>query len=74
MNADSACVIMIENVQENDFKQYMEEVKKAGFTKDVAEHSSTVGFGYLASSDNGRISIAYGPEEKSLSITIEKNE
>jgi predicted small lipoprotein YifL len=74
MNADSACVIMIENVQENDFKQYMEEVKKAGFTKDVAEHSSTVGFGYLASSDNGRISIAYSPEEKSLSITIEKNE
>jgi predicted small lipoprotein YifL len=31
MNADSACVIMIENVQENDFKQYMEEVKKAIF-------------------------------------------
>lgn len=72
LNSDGVCLITIEEVEEEDFKEYVKEVKDAGFTNEVTEYSSELGIGYFASLDEyTKISLMYGPENKTLSISTE---
>lgn len=74
INSDTACLIMIEQVEEKDFKQYVEELKDRGFTNDVVEHMSELGQSYNASLDeNSSVGVLYEPESQGLSISFETN-
>ncbi|WP_090441490.1 DUF6591 domain-containing protein [Natronincola peptidivorans] len=72
INSNASCMIILEEVEEEDYKKYVVELKDAGFTNDVTEFSGDMGLGYFASLDEHTlISTMYAPDNKALSITIE---
>lgn len=75
INSDKACVIAAEQVEDKDFKQYVEELKARGFTIDAAEYTSDLGQGYSANLDEKtRVSVLYDPENKGLTISLETSQ
>lgn len=67
-------MIIVEDVEEEDFKAYVEKLKDEGFINDVTEYLSSVDLIYSASSDDGiTIDLLYSPENKNLSITLKPN-
>jgi len=72
VNTDEGCSIMLEEVEEDDFKDYFEKIKEKGFTKDPYEASNDKVFVYVASSDDKKIiSLRYGFDDKTFSIGLE---
>ena len=75
INSDKACVIMIEQIEAKDFKQYVEQLKARGFTNDVAEYTSDSGQSYNAHlNENTMIVVLYDPENKALTINLETSQ
>lgn len=73
-NSENLCMIIVEDVEEEDFKAYVEKLKDEGFINDVTEYLSSVDLIYSASSDDGiTIDLLYSPENKNLSITLKPN-
>lgn len=74
MNSDETCVIMLEEVEEKDFKQYVEELKDAGFTNDVAEISSGEDMGFYATSnEETAVAVSYTAGDQMLNISVQVN-
>ena len=72
INADAACAIMFEQVEEKAFKQYIEDIKVQGFTNDVAEYTSGSTHGFNAHlDDNTMIFVLYDSEGKTLTVNFE---
>ena len=61
MNSDTACVINLKDVEQEDFESYMEEVKSLGYTKDSVDMDIDMVKSYYALSekDNSQISLTY---------------
>jgi len=76
MNSDQFCMIVLEEVEPQDFNRYLEEIKAQGFTNDSYEYtSSDTGYSYGASKDeNTKISLMYDSEVKSVTINYEISE
>lgn len=75
MNSDNVCVIMLEEVEEKTYKEYIEELKDKGFINDVYECSDELGASYYASlNENTHMQVSYTSGEKILSISIEISE
>lgn len=75
MNSDKFCMIMLEEIEQDDFNQYLEEIKAQGFTNDSFEFNSDTGYSYSASKDeNTMISLMYDSEAKSVTINYEISE
>lgn len=74
VNSETVSLITVEEVEENDFKEYVEELKFKGFINNVTQHSGELGLGYYANSDeNTKASVVYYPEEKIMNISVEIN-
>lgn len=72
VNSETVSVITVEEVEENDFKEYVEELKFKGFFNNVTQHSGQLGLGYYANSDkNTKVSVIYYPEDKIMNISVE---
>lgn len=72
MNSDDACGIMLEEVEEEDFADYLEKIKGKGFTNDTYEASNDTVYNYGASlDDKASVFLHYGFEDKTFSITVE---
>lgn len=72
VNSDKAAVIMMEQVEEKDFKQYVEELKAEGFTHEVQEYTSASSQSYVGQlNENTRIAVAYELQNKALTLTLE---
>jgi hypothetical protein len=75
MNSDKACAIMLEKVEEKDYKQYVQELKTRGFNNDAAELSSSTSQNYKAhSNENTMVFVMYDSEQQVLSISLEISE
>lgn len=71
-HSETVSVITVEEVEENDFKEYVEELKFKGFFNNVTQHSGQLGLGYYANSDkNTKVSVIYYPEDKIMNISVE---
>lgn len=70
--SDTTCLIMLEEVEESEFEDYVEELKAKGFVNNVTEHSGELGLGYHANSDEKtKVSVMYYPDQKSMHIGVE---
>lgn len=72
MNSDTACVINLKDVEQEDFESYMEEVKSLGYTKDSVDMDIDMVKSYYALSekDNSQISLTYSIENKEMMLSI----
>lgn len=71
-NSDKACTIMIEQVEEKDYKQYVEELKERGFTNDAAELSSGSSQSYGAHlNEKTMVFVMYDSGQQALTISLE---
>ena len=71
-STDKACTIMIEQVEEKDYAQYVKKLKDQGFTNDVAEFTSGSSQSYGAHlNENTMAFVMYDSEQKALTISIE---
>ncbi len=69
---DEGCWITIEEVEEDDFKEYVETLKGTGFTEDPQEASAGGQFIYSARAEGkGSVSVIYMPEDKMMQINYE---
>lgn len=57
MNSAKACFISIEEVEEQDYREYIEALKSAGFDQDVVEASDESMITYGASLEDGSASV-----------------
>lgn len=74
-NSDKACTIMIEQVEEKDYKQYVEKLKDQGFTNDVSEFTSETSQNYKAYlNQNTMVFVLYDTEQQALTISLEISE
>jgi hypothetical protein len=74
-NSDKACTILIEQVEEKDYKQYVEELKGRGFTNDAAEFTSESSQNYKAYlNENTMVFLLYDTEQQALTISLEISE
>lgn len=72
MNSEEACMIIIEEVGEKDFKDYIEEIKGQGFTNNTTEYTSGTGQGYSANKEeNEVITVLYDSETEALHVNYE---
>lgn len=71
INSDKACTVMIEQVEEKDFKNYVEELKNRGFTNDAAELSSASQSYGAHLNENTMVFVMYDSEQKALTISLE---
>jgi hypothetical protein len=75
LNSNTACGIIIDEVEKSDFDQYVEEVKDQGFTVEPLEFISDTAATYSAQKDdNTRITVQYQLEHKVLTISAEIDE
>jgi Cu/Ag efflux protein CusF len=75
MNSEQFCMIMLEEIEQSAFDQYLEEIKDQGFTNDSVEFTSDTGYSYSASKDeNTMISLMYDSEAQSVTINYEISE
>lgn len=75
MNSEQYCMIMLEEVAQQDFNQYLEEIRAQGFTTDSYELTSDAVYSYGAKKDeNTMITLMYDAEKKSVTITYEIRE
>jgi len=71
MNLDTGCTIVIEEVEKDDYTEYIEKVKDAGFTTDQYESTSEDMSSYAAYLDEKtNFSIYYFPPDKNVTITL----
>lgn len=74
MNSDDTSVIILEEVEENDFKEYIEKLRDLGFTNNVIEVSSGEDMGFYANSNEETVvSVTYNAGNRILNISIQVN-
>ncbi len=72
VNSEQFCMIMLEEVEPEDFGRYLEEIKAEGFTNDSYEITSDTGYHYSASKDeNTTISVMYDSETQAVTVNYE---
>lgn len=75
INADKACMIVLEKVELKDFEKYVEELKSQGFTNDVTEYSIETNRNYTAKlNDKTKIVVFYDSTGKTISINLDISE
>lgn len=75
MNSETACMIVITEVDQDDYESYVEKMKDRGYTNDVTESSDQFGILYSASSDDGSIiGLTYLPDSQEFVINFEVGE
>ncbi|MDD3852139.1 MAG: hypothetical protein PHD40_00615 [Syntrophomonadaceae bacterium] len=75
INADKACMVTLENVEPQDYKYYVEELKSKGFSNDIQEFSSELNDNYSAkSNDSTIVYVLYDSENKYVTINLEISE
>jgi hypothetical protein len=72
MNGPEACMLMVEEITEEDYSQYLQEVKEAGYTENQTE-SVAEGLKIYSGSnkENAVATLSYVPEENSIQITLD---
>jgi len=71
-NAEKACIIILEKVTEQDYADYVDELKGLGFTNDAFTYSAEKSHSYTATSENGStISVTYNGGDETISISFE---
>lgn len=72
VNSEQFCMIMLEEVDQEDFGRYLEDIKAQGFTSDSYEFTSDTAYNYSATKDeNTKISLMYDSEAKAVTINYE---
>jgi len=75
INADKGCMVMLENVEPQDYNKYVEELKSSGFSNEVSEYSSETNHNFMAkSNETTYVVIMYDSENKTISINLEISE
>jgi len=75
INADKACMVMLENVELQDYNKYVEELKSSGFSNEVSEYSSETNHNFMAkSNETTYVVVMYDSENKTISINLEISE
>jgi hypothetical protein len=75
VNADSGCMIMLEDVEKKDAEDYITKVKNEGFTEEPMESLGDLTISYIAGLDEKTfVSVMYDEESKGLSINVQINE
>lgn len=75
INADKACMVMLENVELQDYNKYVEELKSSGFSNEVSEYSSETNYNFMAkSNETTYVVVMYDSENKTISINLEISE
>lgn len=72
INSEAGSMIALEEVEEKDFKAYIEEVMELGFTNNIVEFTSDAGQIFSANKNEEEIiSLLYDLESRGLHITYE---
>lgn len=75
INVDNGCMVMMEEVESEDFKQYLADIKAAGYTNDATELNSPESQIYSAYlNENTMVYLQYAPESKTLNVSLEVSE
>lgn len=75
MSSEKACMAMLEELELQDYKQYVEEVKDSGFVNDAVEQESASGYAYYAYLDEvTMVYLMYDAEGKTLTVSVEISE
>ena len=75
MSSEKACMAMLEGLDLQDYKQYIEEVKDSGFVNDAVEQESAASYIYYANSDEAAlVYLMYDAEGKTLTVSVEISE
>jgi hypothetical protein len=68
-------MVMMEEVESEDFKQYLADIKAAGYTNDATELNSPESQIYSAYlNENTMVYLQYAPESKTLNVSLEVSE
>lgn len=71
-NSDTACLIILEKVAQQDFADYVDELKGLGYTKDAFTYSAETSHSYTATAEDGStISVTYNGGDETISISFE---
>ncbi len=70
-NSDTSCVIILEKVTQQDFTDYVDEVKALGYTNDAFTYSADESHSYSASAEDGSaISVTYSGGDETISVSF----
>ncbi|NLW44930.1 MAG: hypothetical protein GXY92_07070 [Syntrophomonadaceae bacterium] len=70
-NSDASCAIVLEEVQEQDFKDYLDELKGLGYTENSYTFSQETAQTYSAEAEDGSaISVTYNGNDQTLTISF----
>jgi hypothetical protein len=71
-NSETSCLIVLEEVKEQDYKDYLDELKELGYTKNSTSFSSDSSYNYGATADNdSTISVTYDAGNQTVTIAFE---
>ncbi len=72
MNGPESCMLMVDEVEEEDYDNYCKKIKDSGFTENQTE-SDAEGLKIYSGSNTKNVvaTISYVPEEKGLQITLD---
>ena len=74
-NTDDFCTIMLNEVKESDFEDYLAKVESAGFSAEKTVYSDATNSIYTAKNDKGiSIQLNYDLGAEGLSFTVVKEE
>ena len=74
-NADSGCMVLLEDVEEKDAEDYIEKVKNKGFTEKPIESYGDSYYNYAAGLDEKtHASVLYDKKTKSMTINVQIDE
>jgi hypothetical protein len=72
-NSEELCMIMLEEVKKSAFEDYLDTVKKDGFTQNEFNYSDATLTSYTANNGKGlNIQLTYDSETEEVSITVAK--
>lgn len=72
MESDEMVMVILEEVEEKDFEEYVEKLKDTGFKNDMTEISSGDDRGFYANAGEGKdVNLAYSTVNKILTITLQ---
>ncbi|NLZ91505.1 MAG: hypothetical protein GX918_06265 [Clostridiales bacterium] len=74
-NADTGCMVLLEDVEEKDAEDYIEKVKNKGFTEKPIESYGDSYYNYAAGLDEKtHASVLYDKKTKSMTINVQIDE
>ncbi len=72
VNANDSLMVLVEDVKENQYRDYVQQVKQKGYTEEQEEYEvQGYSLSYVASKGNAKVGVVYSVSTETLTITLE---